>query len=137
MNTGRAVSEYMTTELVTFRPETDIHEAIRILLRHRYSGAPVVGDGYRLVGVLSNKDCLRKAFGASYHQDWGGLVGDCMSSPVETVQPDWDVVQVAELLLRGPYRRFPVVRDGRLVGLVSRHDILRALDDLWGGRLGP
>lgn len=132
MKTGRTVGQYMTRKLVTLRPDMGIHEGIRILLKHRLSGAPVVDDAGQLVGILSNKDCVRMAFGASYHQDWGGTVASAMSSPVETVRADADIVEVAELFLRGPYRRYPVLDGGRLVGQVSRYDILHALDDLWG-----
>lgn len=128
--------DHMTTDLVTFRPEQRIHDAIARLLERGISGAPVVDDAGRLVGVLSNKDCLRLAFEASYHQDWGGLVSDAMSSPVETVAPDQDIVQVADLFLHGSYRRYPVVEDGRLVGLVTRADVLRALEHLWSSDRG-
>ena len=133
MNTGRSVREYMSDQLVCLRPDMNIHDAIRVLLERHLSGAPVVDDAGRLVGVLSNKDCLRMAFGASYHQDWGGQVGQAMTSPVETVDADADIVAAADLFLRGPYRRRPVLEDGRLVGIISRYDILKALDDLWTG----
>lgn len=121
----------MATKLMTLMPGTDIHQAMRLLLDNRLSGAPVVDGEGNLVGVLSKKDCLKVAFSASYHKDWGGAVSDYMNRDVQTVEADTDIVEVAEIFLKGPYRRFPVMENGRLVGQISRHDVLRALDELW------
>jgi CBS domain-containing protein len=124
------VRDYMATQLVVLRPDMDIHRAIGLLLDHHLSGAPVLDALDRLVGVLSKKDCLEIAFQAGYHQDRAGTVGAYMSTDVETIDPDVDIVRAAELFLQTPYRRFPVIRDGRLVGVISRHDVLRALHEL-------
>lgn len=123
----RILADIMTTRLTTFSPDTGIHEAIRILLEKRYSGAPVVDADGELVGVLSRKDCLKIVFDTSYHKDWGGQVGEYMSSPVETIDAETDLVSAAQIFLNSQYRRFPVMRDGRLVGQVSRSDLLHAL----------
>lgn len=123
--------DYMATRLVTLTPETDIHRAIKLLLKHRISGAPVVDADGRLVGVLSKKDCFKVAFSASYHKQWGGPVADYMTRDVETIDAETDIIAVAEMFLAGPYRRFPVMSQGRLVGQISRYDVLKALEDLW------
>ncbi len=125
------VHDYMSTELITFTPDMDIHRAIRRLLKERISGAPVLDDRGDLVGMLTKKDCLKIAFSASYHEEWGGSVSDFMSRDVESVRFDADMVEVAERFLNSRYHRFPVMRDDRLVGVISRHDVLRSLDDLW------
>ena len=85
----------------------------------------------RLVGILSKKDCLKVAFGSSYHRDLGGTVSEYMTPDPETIDADADILQAAERFLAGPYRRFPVITDGRTVGVIARHDVLRALADLW------
>ncbi len=100
-------------------------------MEHQLSGAPVVDDRGNLVGVLSIKDCLKVAFSASYHQERGGSVSEFMSAEVETIESDTNIVEAAELFLNARYRRFPVVADGRLVGQISRYDVLKALMDLW------
>ena len=123
----RTVAEIMATRLVTVAPETSIYEAIKILLDGRYSGAPVVRADGALVGVLSKKDCLKVVFNASYHQDWAGTVADYMSANVETLDVNTDLVSAAKFFLDSSYRRFPVLRDGKLVGQISRADLLRAL----------
>ena len=131
MNRSRSARDYMSSNLITFTPEMDIHRAMKLLLKHRISGAPVLGKHGVLVGILSKKDCLKVAFGASYHKEWGGRVADYMSGDVQTIDVDTDIVEVALIFLRGPYRRFPVMANDRLVGQISRHDVLQALEDLW------
>ena len=126
---NRTVADIMATRLVTFPPDMNIHEAIRILLEKRISGAPVVDADGALVGVLSKKDCLKIVFSARYHDDWGGPVRDFMSAPVETLDATLDLVSAAQYFLRSEFRRFPVLRDGKLVGQVSRYDILRSLTE--------
>lgn len=123
----RTVADIMATRLVTVTPDMNIHEAIRILLEKRVSGAPVVDADGALVGMLSKKDCLKIVFSSQYHDDWGGPVRDFMSMPVETMDADLDLVSAAQLFLASHFRRFPVLRDGKLVGQVSRYDILKAL----------
>jgi len=123
----RTIADIMTTKLVTFQPDQNIHQAIHILLEKRISGAPVVNDDGKLVGILSRKDCLKTAFNSSYHEGWGGQVRDYMVSEVKTLDADLDIVAAVQLFLDASFRRFPVMRDGELAGLVSRHDILTAL----------
>ena len=123
----RTVAGIMATELVTFRPDTHIREAIRTLLDNRISGAPVVDSDDNLIGILSRKDCLKIAFVAGYHDDWDGRVRDFMVTDVKTMSADTDLVSAAKIFLDSHFRRYPVMRDGRLVGQVSRHDILDAL----------
>lgn len=125
------IRDYMAASLVTLPSDMEILRAMEILLEERISGAPVVEPGGRLVGVLSKKDCLKAALNACYHQQWGGAVADYMSSPVETLDADLDIVEAAERFLASHYRRFPVVEEGRLTGQISRADLLRALVDNW------
>jgi len=123
----RSVSEIMATQLVIFSPETNIHKAIKMLLEKRLSGAPIVDDAGELVGVLSKKDCLKVVFSTGYHQDRGGMVREYMSPDVTTIDADTDLVSAAEFFLNSNFRRFPVLREGRLVGQISRCDVLRSL----------
>jgi CBS domain-containing protein len=101
------------------------------LLDHDISGAPVVDERGSLVGILSEKDCFRAALEASYHKEPSGEVSSYMSSRVETIDANTDIVEVIELFVHSPYRRFPVLSGGRLVGQISRRDVLRAIVDLW------
>lgn len=125
------VQEFMSRDLVKFQPDMDVLEAARILVDRRISGAPVVDPLGNLVGILSEKDCLKTALSAGYHEEWGGRVEEYMSRGVITLEADTSVIDAARRFLDEGYRRYPVVNEGRLVGLISRRDILRALSTLW------
>ncbi|MEQ5828281.1 CBS domain-containing protein [Sulfitobacter sp. NFXS29] len=125
------IADYMAVDLVLFKPEFEILHAMNTLLGKRLSGAPVVDDEGRLVGVLSKKDCLRAALNGAYYQEWGGQVDAYMSANPKTLDAGLDLVTAAEWFLNSDYRRFPVLRGGKLVGQISRGDILRALLDNW------
>ena len=131
MTSRPTIADYMAREVAALLPEMEINQAVAILLEKGYSGAPVVDGARRLVGVLSMKDCLSAALNASYFQEWGGTVADYMSTSVETLDADLDIVQAAERFLNSRFRRFPVMSEGRLVGQVSRVDLLRALAEQW------
>ncbi len=130
----RTVADIMATRLVTFTPDTNIHDAIRVLLDKGISGAPVVDASGALVGVLSKKDGLKIVLSSQYHGDRGGPVSEFMSSPVQTLDAGLDLVSAAQHFLASNFRRFPVLRKGNLVGQVSRADVLRALSDIPGTR---
>jgi len=125
------VADYMTRDLITLSPDTEINKAMHTLLRHHISGAPVVDAEGSLVGVLSKKDCLRAAIEASYYRDWGATVARHMTREVATMEAGEDILTAAEKFVNGSLRRFPVLEDGRLVGQISRADVLRAMADSW------
>lgn len=131
MRSPISAKDYMSADLITFDPDMDIHRAIKLLLENNISGGPVVDSQGNLVGLLTTKDCFKVAFTASYHQERSGRVAEYMSREVETIDADMGIVDVAETFLKSRYRRFPVIAKGRLVGQISRYDVLKALDDLW------
>ncbi len=124
------VSDYMSGKLVTFSPTTGVLDAIQELVEHRIAGAPVVDDHGNLVGMLSEFDCMQVVLSAGYHGEPGGPISDLMVSDVKTVDAGMSIVDLAELFIATRYRRFPVLKDNRLVGQISRRDVLRALGEL-------
>ncbi len=118
--------DYMATTLVTFKPDMDVLEAVRMLVEYKISGAPVVDDKHQLVGILSEKDCLKAVLSATYHDDLCATVGDLMTPSVEAVDADSSIIEIAERFLEYNRRRYPVLEEGRLIGQISRRDILRA-----------
>jgi CBS domain-containing protein len=125
------VKDYMSASLVTFTPEMEVLNAIHKLLQNSISGAPVVDEHGNLVGILSEKDCLKVALHAGYHEVMGGRVSEYMSPNVETVEAESSIIDVAQRFIAGDFRRFPVLAENRLVGQISRRDVLRALESLW------
>jgi CBS domain-containing protein len=127
------VKDYMTRNLVTFKPDMDVLDAVSVLVKHRIAGAPVVDDEGNLIGMLSELDCLKIALHAGYHGDWGGPVADYMTDGVKTVDAEMSIVDLAQVFLDTRFRRFPVMQRNRLVGQISRRDVLRALEVLAKG----
>jgi predicted transcriptional regulator len=121
------VGEFMATDLLTLEPDMDIYDAVAFLIDERISGAPVVDGTGQLVGLMSEKDCLRLLAKGSNNTHAEGQVRDFMTKEVETIPREMDVHFAAGLFLAKPYRRFPVVENGRLVGQISRRDILKAI----------
>ena len=124
------VSDYMSVSLVTFTPDTPVLDAVSQLVAHRFSGAPVIDDLGNLVGMITEMDCLRVAVQSGYYGDQGGRVAEFMSTHVETVDADMSIVDLAQTFLHSSYRRYPVMQNDQIVGLISRHDVMRALQDL-------
>lgn len=128
------VADYMTRRLVTFKPDTNVVEAMRSLLKHSISGAAVVDDHGALVGILSEVDLMDVIIQDSYYDESVGIVADYMKSPVDTISPDLDIYQLAERFSKEHRRRFPVVKDGKLLGQISRRDVLRAMEEFLSKR---
>lgn len=127
------VKDYMSKTLVTFKPEMSVLDAVHKLVEHRIAGAPVVDDAGNLIGMLSELDCLKVVLQAGYHGDYGGPVRDFMTGHVETVNAEMSIIDLAQRFLDSRYRRFPVTDKNRLVGQISRRDVLRALQVLARG----
>jgi CBS domain-containing protein len=125
--------EIMTAAVITVRPELPIFDAMRILLRHRISGAPVVADDGALVGMLSELDCLKVlANGEFYDDDHSeeGTVRDYMSPGTRSVGTEIDVYSLSHYFLDHSVRRIAVVKGEKLVGLISRRDVLRSIEEM-------
>ncbi|MCO4747299.1 MAG: CBS domain-containing protein [Proteobacteria bacterium] len=128
MSTMPKVSDYMDTIVHTLNPETEIHKAADFLLENRVTGAPVVDNNGKLVGIFNEYDCLKLlALGGDLADRPEGTVADFMSKDVKTVPSRMNIFFVAGMFLNDHIRRFPVVDDGKLVGAITRFDILRAI----------
>lgn len=131
MTTRRTARDYMTRDLVVLTPQTDLGAAIASLVTHDLSSAPVLDERGDLVGLLTDKDCFRAAYQSRYHGELAGTVAAAMSTAPEVLEADTDLIEVLGRFLHGPRRRFPVVEGQRLVGMLSRRDVLRAVHELW------
>jgi CBS domain-containing membrane protein len=139
------VQAVMSGNVVAVGRDADLHEAVHLLSENKISGMPVVNDAKRVIGVISEadllqligmkkdhtfKDILRNILGSTGKEKvtTGNCVADVMSSPALTIGPDEDVKKAATLLDERRIKRLPVVdEEGRLVGIISRGDIVRAI----------
>ena len=127
------VRDYMVSRLVLLDPNMEIVRATNLLIRNDISGAPVVDQDGNLVGILTERDCMRNTVDAEYHAIPGGLVRDVMSTDPQFVGPEDNIFQLARRFIDHKYRRYPVVENGRVIGLISRRDIMRALGNFYPG----
>ncbi len=116
------VEDIMTTNVVTVTPEATMRDAAGLILRHGVSGLPVVDDEHRLVGVLSEWDLLQVLEASEVELE---PVGKYMTRDPVCVSEETSLVDVVDLFQARRVRRLPVTRDKKLVGLVSRHDLIR------------
>ena len=122
------IDDFMTKNLATATEEMDLLALVDMLLRRGISGAPVVDESGHLIGMVSEHDCLKAILVGTYQGDVGGSVADVMTSSVETVPLGTSIVEAANQMVISGRRRLPVVdHDNRLVGQISRSDLLRAV----------
>ena len=121
------VSDYMDTVVPTLRAETQIFDAVDFLLAKHVTGAPVVDDENRVIGILTEKDCLQLLAAGSDASVPKGDVKSYMSTEVQTIPKTMNIYFCAGLFLNTTVRRFPVVDGDKLVGAITRFDILRAI----------
>lgn len=127
------VKDWMAANLVTLKPDMDVMDAVVMLVEARIAGAPVVDNHGNLVGMLSEFDCMKVALDSTYHGEWGGRVSEFMTKDVITVPADMSIVDLSRRFQESRLRRFPVMDDTRLVGQISRRDVLRALMSIASG----
>ena len=139
--------DVMSSPVITLRADTPVHAAASLLVSHGYAGAPVVDAEGHVVGIATEADLVR---GRVVPESWE-VTGERPDPPVSavmtlsptSVHPDEDLADVVALMLDTKIRSVPIVGDGRLVGIVSRQDVLRAVArreltsrDAWAHRAG-
>ena len=149
--------DIMTIDVCTLAPTTSVVEAAQLLVDNRISGAPVVDGAGRVIGIVSEGDLMRRAE-LGTEKEWSGWrefliakrtlahefirshatkVGDVMTAPAWTVGEETTLAEIAELFEKKNIRRAPVVREGKLVGIVSRADMVKALLQCWAAAHPP
>lgn len=114
--------DIMTPDVLTIAPEATVQDCARLLAEYHVSGVPVLDEARRMVGIVTQADVIGKE---------GGTVASLMTTRVVSVREDTPVDEVAQILTSNRFKRVPVVRDGRVVGIVSRADIVRTIASRW------
>ena len=131
MNSLPKISEFMDQVVPTLGPDMQIMKAVDYLLRHRVTGAPVVDSNGMLLGIITETDLLKLLTqGIQGHSPNEATVADYMSTDVVTVPQTADIYYVAGIFLNNNFRRLPVVEDGKIVGAITRYDLLRVVQTL-------
>jgi CBS domain-containing protein len=127
MNRMPLVEDLMDRQFPTVRPDTRIKDAIDLLLDNNLVGVLVVGEEGELKGILSEKDCLQVIVRHGFFQLPDDFVEDFMHAPPTPVGSRTDILTVAQKFLDTHFRRLPVLDEGRLVGQITRRDIVRGM----------
>ena len=122
------VKDYMNGTKITFTPDMDVLRAIHQLIEFKISGAPVIDHHGNLIGFLSEKDCMQVALNAAYQGEAAGKVSEFMHEGCKTVDVEASIIDVAETFLKTAFKCLPVVKENRLVGSITRQNILKALE---------
>ena len=122
------VRYHMDPNFLKLKADQEISEVIKLFNTHRIFGAPVVDNVGNLIGMLSGSDCIHAAIQSNFDTSWRGHVKDFMSEDVRTVDADYSCLYVAEMFIKDSYRRYPVIENDHLIGMIGREDILKALE---------
>lgn len=126
--------DMMTQNLVTLSPDMEVFAAIDVLLKRKISGAPVVESDGSFVGVFSESSCMRVIINAAYENlPDAGLMPFVDTDP-PTIDGDTDLLTICQTFLDQGTRRLPVIEHTRLIGQISRRDIMRRITQIAKGR---
>ena len=129
------VADCMSRQYVSFSPATPVVEAAMELIKNELLGGPVIDGAGKLVGWISEQDCIGVVSQVMYYSDRVATVDNVMSRTVSAVDPERNAMDVAEDMKKMKRKLFPVVDEGKVVGVVSRRHILRAmLKNVTGGK---
>jgi len=126
--------DVMRENVITVGAEASLHDAIELLMQHKISGLPVVDAKQRVIGVITEKDMVKLLY-----EPRGKLkkVGDLMVQKVVSFEVDTPLVEICDCLMSESFRRVPIVDNGKLVGLISRADLMPTLLELSQDSLPP
>lgn len=125
-----AVADFMTSTVHTVSPDAEVTAAVSVLTRYACSGAPVVDAMGRIVGVLTHEGCMRALSGAVFNGEEAGHVETAMALDFVVVESTADLFSVVSMFSNDGARRILVVDNGKLVGIVTRTNTLKALEKL-------
>ena len=117
--------DIMTEKVVSVRRDTPVREALQLMLVNEISGVPVVEEDMTLVGIVTEKDLLKLLHGPQGTK--GKTVEEFMTQPTVRFREDDSLEEICRCLLDIPFRRVPVIKEGKLVGIVSRPDVIRCI----------
>jgi CBS domain-containing protein len=140
-------SDVMVTDVITVKPDSNVQDVAALLLANRISAVPVIDDAGKLVGMVSEGDLLRRSeantgherawwlrllmgrenLAAEYLREHSRKVADVMTRGIISAEPDTPVADIATLLERHRIKRVPIIRNGNVVGIVSRANLIQAL----------
>lgn len=131
------VRDYMQANVLAVRSDTSVREVVEYLLKWNITGAPVVDDEMKVIGFVSEQDCMKEMLNSAFYAEDSAQVTNIMRPDVLSVAPDSSILEIAEIMLGNKPKNYPVVEHGKLVGLINRRHILQALKEHNGSYFSP
>lgn len=123
------VSDYMNHQPLIVKQTASVREAVELMLKNNAIGLPVTDDDNNLVGYLSEQDCIPQMLNDAFHCEEPGAVSKIMSTEVLSVYPNTSIIEMAETIITSKPKNYPVIESGKLIGMISRTHVLKALLD--------
>lgn len=123
------VRDFMQANVQAIKSDASVRDVVEHLLKWNITGAPVVDDSMRVIGFVSEQDCMKEMLNSAFYADNSALVTDIMRADVLTVTPETSILEIAETMLGNKPKNYPVIAQGKLVGLINRRQILLALKE--------
>jgi len=121
------VKDYMNTAPHTLSETSTVRDAVELFLKYAIHGAPVVNSDHHLVGFVSEQDCLSEMLNEAFYCEESPSIAMVMSKTVHAISPEASILSLAESMAKAPPKNYPVTERNKLIGLISRKDILKAL----------
>ncbi|WP_413284734.1 CBS domain-containing protein [Vibrio sp. MA40-2] len=121
------VKDYMVHQAVKFSPEMSLSAALDKVMKSQHLGGPVVDSDGNVIGFLSEQDLLSNLMKVAYTSQETHIVGDCMYKEVLSVSPELGIFELADMMKVGKPKVYPVVNNGKLLGIITRRDVLKAI----------
>ena len=131
------VKDYMQANVQAIPVDASVREVVEHLLKWNITGAPVVNAEMRLIGFVSESDCMKEMLNSAFFSDNSAQVSSIMRHDVLSVTPETSILEIAETMLGNKPKNYPVVENGKLVGLINRRNILMALKQHCGCCFAP
>lgn len=123
------VADYMNRYPVIFTADMPVEMAVDRLMRARQTGGPVVNCQQKIIGFISEQDCLQRMLMSTYHDQQASRVADVMNAAVLTVKAYDGIIDLAQIMLKAKPKLYPVIDDdGYVLGIITRSDVLAAID---------
>ena len=123
------VKDYMQANFQAIQADASVRELVECLLKWNVTGVPVVDADMQVIGFVSEQDCMKEMLNSAFYAEDSAQVSSIMRRDVLTVTPNSSILELAEVMQGNKPKNYPVVDNGKLVGLINRRQILRALHD--------
>jgi predicted transcriptional regulator len=131
------VKDYMQGNVQAIPADASVREVVEHLLKWNVTGAPVVDSAMRVIGFVSEQDCMKEMLNSAFYAENSASVTNIMRRDVLSVTPDTSILEIAETMLGNKPKNYPVIEHGKLVGLINRRYILQALKQHSGSYFSP